>query len=228
MFEPTIIDHDEVITRLISARDRLNPRLVGDAFLASLTTRRLDLRSALGSYSVFRHMPVHRANSAVGACSVCGLFGSSGQSEDLNVLNFERFKWGGVRHDQPLYATLDLELLLKERPPHPTNEDIRLLKLILEALRDAPPSTTSAQVQRFLPKALKSNKPERDVLIALLGLAGVLAATARPGYSSQFVAPRDRALPERRFIDMAYPACWWRAEDGLDAREISTFFGHVL
>ncbi|HET9953129.1 MAG TPA: hypothetical protein VFQ61_01425, partial [Polyangiaceae bacterium] len=158
MFEPTIIDHDEVITRLISARDRLNPRLVGDAFLASLTTRRLDLRSALGSYSVFRHMPVHRANSAVGACSVCGLFGSSGQSEDLNVLNFERFKWGGVRHDQPLYATLDLELLLKERPPHPTNEDIRLLKLILEALRDAPPSTTSAQVQRFLPKALKSNK----------------------------------------------------------------------
>ena len=25
------------------------------------------------------------------------------------MLNFERFKWGGVRHSDPLYAALDLE-----------------------------------------------------------------------------------------------------------------------
>lgn len=36
----------------------------GEAFLASLSTRRLDLRSALGSWAVARYLPEHAFTSA--------------------------------------------------------------------------------------------------------------------------------------------------------------------
>ena len=31
---------------------------------------------------------------------------------DWNVLNFERLKWGGVRHGEPSYMAFDLLILL--------------------------------------------------------------------------------------------------------------------
>jgi hypothetical protein len=228
MFEPVSVDHDDLIGRIVDARDKLEPRSVADAFLASLTTRRLELRSVLSTYSIFRHIPAHRANFVGKACAVCGLYGPSDQAEDLNVLNFERFKWGGVRHDQPLYAALDLELFLKESPPFPTVDDAKLFRTIISALRAAPPSTTSAQVHRYLPKSLKSNKAERDVVVAALGFSGILATGARRSYRARFVSPIERELPDRRFVDMAYPACWWSAADGLDESALSEYSSHVL
>jgi len=51
MFEPIALDHDEEIQRALRARDAVTARQVGHAFLASLNSRRLDLRSALGSFA---------------------------------------------------------------------------------------------------------------------------------------------------------------------------------
>lgn len=228
MFDPVRVDHDDLISRLLKARDALSPRVVADAFLASLTTRQLELRAALATYSVFRHLPAHRANFVGKACSVCGLHESDEQTEDLNVLNFERLKWGGVRHDQPLFATFALERFLAEGAPRPTLEDTDLLRLVLETVRGVPSSTTSAQVQRFFPKSFRSNKAERDVVVAILGFTGILAVPTHPSYRLRFVTPQERSLPDRRFVDMGYPACWWSAVDGLDSKAASDYFGHVL
>jgi hypothetical protein len=52
----------------------LSPAEVGEAFLASLTSRRLDLRSALGSYAVARLLPEHSLTPVPydGSRAICG------------------------------------------------------------------------------------------------------------------------------------------------------------
>ena len=51
--------HHEVVDSVITARDALDEDEVTAAFLSSLTSRRLDLRSALGSFAVARHLKRH-------------------------------------------------------------------------------------------------------------------------------------------------------------------------
>ena len=50
MFDPLHLTHDEMVQRIIQVRSKLTPQHVGDAFLASLTTRHLEFRCALASY----------------------------------------------------------------------------------------------------------------------------------------------------------------------------------
>lgn len=224
MFEPFGASHNLTIDRLRHAVNRITAGEVGDAFLASLSSRRLDWRSALGSYAVFRHMPLHSAVGKV-ACDVCGLYLSSGL-EDLNVLNFERLKWGGVRHTYPVYAMLDLELFLAGPRPSPSNEDLALFASLLQAIDTVPSDMTSASLHKCFPKALKANKAERDVIISILGFVGALGTASHPGYAHKFVPSLERAIPDRRFVDMAYPACWWSGPDGLRREPLVEFFGH--
>jgi hypothetical protein len=228
MFDPIRVSHDVIVTRAIAAVRGVEREAVTDAFIVSLSSRRLDLRSGLGSFAVFQHFARHPASRDREPCSKCGVYSSKLQEEDLNVLNFERFKWGGVRHDHPLYASLDLELFRKLPRVAPTAADVAVLKGVLKAIEATPAKTSSAALQKYLAKAVKSSKAERDVLVGILGYCGILATAAHPGYISHFVPWSDRDLPARRFIDMAYPACWWRRADGINSNALAYWFGHVL
>ena len=146
----------------------------------------------------------------------------------LSELNFERFKWGGVRHDQPLYAALDLELFSSFGACQPTHDDVATLRQLLQVIQDVPGTTTAADLQKHLSPVLRSNKAERDISIGLLGLCGVMATREHPGHYPAFVAYSNRQLPARCFVDMAYPACWWRGDDGLNEQAIDFWFGHLL
>ncbi|CAN7449220.1 hypothetical protein [Rhizobacter sp. LjRoot28] len=227
MFEPLELDHAETLKQLSSLVERLNRRKVADAFLASLSSRRLDWRSALGSYAVFQHLPAHNAGTGEHRCQVCGFYLRE-RVQDLNVLNFERFKWGGVRHDQVAYAALDLGLFLEAAIPSPTVEDIRIFRTMVSAIDAAPSKATSGALHSYFGKVLKSNKAERDVVIAILGFCGILGTPAHPGFSDAFVPIDQRQLPDRHFVDMPYPACWWRAESGINQSKLAEYFGHVL
>jgi len=226
MFNPRVVHHDDVVAQVITSASRLSTRRVSDAFLSSLSTRRLDLRSALPTYAVFRHLTAHARTTELGACPVCGLYESD--SEDLSVLNFERFKWGGVRHDDVLYGALDLELFSREPAPSVTSQDVDILRELIKAIDSAPPGTTSASLQQLFAPVFKSNKAERDVVVATLGFCGILRVPGRASYRGSFVSWSERPLPDRRFVDMAYPACWWRAADGVDHDALMEYFGHVL
>ena len=70
MFDPVVINHDEIIRWATKARKQINLREVTQAFLASLSTRRLELRSALGSYAVARHLPAHSFTGS-DHCDIC-------------------------------------------------------------------------------------------------------------------------------------------------------------
>jgi hypothetical protein len=225
MFDPARVSHNLVLDRLRHAVNKLTPREAGKAFLASLSTRRLDWRSALGSYAVFRHVPLHAEIGKV-ACDICGLR-LKVESEDLSVLNFERLKWGGVRHTYPVYALLDLELFLAGPRPRPSEEDLALFEALVHAIDAAPSDTTSAELHKVFPKELKANKAERDVILNILGFVGALGTDSHPGFAERFVAMRERRLPDRRFVDMAYPACWWRRSDGVRRERLREFFGDL-
>ena len=99
---------------------------------------------------------------------------------------------------------------------------------LVAALANAPASVTSAKLHKHLPTSLKANKAERDMLVAILGLCGVLGTADHPGFFDQFVPVRQRSLPNRHFIDMDYPACWWTRSDGVNTNRLQELFGHVL
>lgn len=227
MFDPIRLDHADAVDRLSNATARLTRRIVADAFLASLSTRRLDWRSALGSYAVFQNLPSHTAERASRACAVCGS-NVEPVALDLNVLNFERLKWGGVRHCDVNYAMLDLGLFLDEPIAAPTAEDTRIFRDVLSSINDAPAKVSSASLHHEFAKCLKSNKAERDVIVAVLGYCGIIATPEHPGFSDNFIPPASRELPDRHFVDMPYPACWWRRETGLNLGKLEEYFGHVL
>jgi hypothetical protein len=95
--EPRSLDHDGWVHAARTAVRACTTAEVGEAFLASLTGRRLDLRSALGSYAAARFLPDHSITVPPNRhhCAVCGLHESTASDpEDLNVLNFERFQMG--------------------------------------------------------------------------------------------------------------------------------------
>ena len=52
MFDPINVSHNELIQDITELTNSLDLKEVSEQFIASLSTRRLDLRSALGSYIV--------------------------------------------------------------------------------------------------------------------------------------------------------------------------------
>jgi hypothetical protein len=125
-------------------------------------------------------------------CSLWSLFGWG--ELDLNILNFERFKWGGVQRDDIAYVAFDLRQFQRAPKLEPTEADIALGRDMIEALRTAPSRMTSAQAQDRI-AMLKSNKSERETLIDVLGVCSILETPDHHGYYSQFTPLSERVLP---------------------------------
>lgn len=223
MFDPLFVSHDELVERGSKISGSIAKSRVVDAFLASLSTRRLELRSALSSWAYLRHFPAH-SHTGAGMCDVCGAYDNPEEGRDLNVLNFERFKWGGVRHDHLLFAVFDLERFSEIEPLTPSPEVRHLFDQLITAIRSVPSDTTSGNLHKSIPKAIRANKSEREVLLDILGIAGVLQTESHHGYLNGFVRYVDRSLPPQRFVDRSYPFCWWRGADGVDSAALRELF----
>ena len=111
MFDPCFISHDELVKRARDVVKSTKREDVANAFVASLSTRRLDARAALGSWVYLKNLPRHSHSTRGHMCDVCGKYDQPETANDLNLLNFERFKWGGIRHDDVLYAAFNLSLI---------------------------------------------------------------------------------------------------------------------
>jgi hypothetical protein len=151
---------------------------------------------------------------------VCGLPQQSIQ--DQNIINFERFKWGGVRRDDIRYVAFDLEQF--QRAPRIPADDAAIAagRDLLTRLRELPEGA-SATVAAGQLRMVKGNVAEREVLMDILGVAGVLASTEHPGYLHRFVPFANRDLPARHFVDGSYPVCWWNGRDGVNQDAINAF-----
>lgn len=220
--------HDDWVRTARDAAGRLSGQEVADAFLASFASRRLDLRSALGSYAVARHLPEHPFTSLGDDydCGICGLPRDE-NSWSPNELNFERFKWGGVRRDSLEYVAFDLEQFAHAPRLQPTSADIEIGQQALQILRSLPPDTTAAKAGQHL-KVIPGNKDERNALLDILGVCGILETIEYPGYAENFILQKNRKWPDARYIFWHYPICWWRVSDGVNQTALKLFLPQLI
>jgi hypothetical protein len=225
MFEVKSYSHHDVLQWLNTSLNSVTLHDVSNAFLSSLSTRRLDLRSALGSFAVTLHFSHHLFNGD-NQCDICGVTGKS-HEVNLNVLSFERHKWGGVRHDMLEYIAFDLECFAKMDKVQPVEEDLNIMRQILELISQCESHLKPNDLEKKVGKILKSNREERKVLIEILAYCGILSIKNRNVFFEEFVNCVDRILPSVHKVDWAYPACWWSGVNGIDQDSLNYYFPQI-
>jgi len=236
MFDPLNISHDECVARIVALASEIPQSKLARAFLASLSTRRLELRSGIASWAVAQKFSAHtfspfeysviKGNTRY-ICGTCkelsnSVFGKEHyqvieneyvEDADLNVLNFERIKWGGVRHGQLLFTMFDLEQFQKEDVPEPNNDDITIFNDILSIIDSSDPNDHPGKLRERLSEVvgLKSSKYELSVLLEILACIGVLKPS---NYNRPYNARNDW-----KFVE------YWRGEDKYDKEVVENLFG---
>lgn len=239
MFDyPQAISHEEYLNKLNEMLLLINKEDVANAFLYSLSTRKLEYRSALGSYWYAISMPKHDfrgCDEKNSSCSICN-WSSWEDNPDLyaknkgyNIYNFERFKWGGIRFCSASYALFDLEQFIKLEKVKHSIEDEHILLEILKCVNELFPRNKAGALQKVISskKILKSNKQEINVILDILGICGILSSDAHPCYYDKFATLSDRNSPELT-NDYCYPLNWWRAIDGINYECYKRVFGKSL
>ncbi|MDG9670606.1 hypothetical protein ONV78_22905 [Hahella sp. CR1] len=226
MFDPVVISHDEIVKNAVKAIDSVNKELVIKAFISSLTSRRLDLRSALPSYASGIKLPQHTISADKdGHCLICSEYDSS-EPIDLNVLNFERVKFGGVRHLKPVYIWLDLQLFTNESIPEPTSKDIDLLKKLIDEISHLIEGNLSS-VEKSL-KLPRSNKDERRGLISTLGYCGILKVPGYPCFHEEYIESCNRDESRQIRSDWPFPTGLWKPKYGVNEKSVKFWFSDYL
>lgn len=223
MFDSVSLDHDELLARLQEQVQQITPREVGSAFIASLSTRRLDWRSVLGSYAFARHLAPHQFERWSTPCGVCGAY--SPDTIDLNALSYSLYKWGGGSHTRPGFAWFDLSQFIRHGATTPTAEDWDLWHDILGVIRALPEGRRASDLEKALGKTFSSNQNERRGLIEILAIAGVLERSEYPGYLEGFVRYDFSGHCQVRTSDWDYPACQWRSTGKVNEAAMSFWFG---
>lgn len=227
MFDPIQITHDQAVDWALRSRGLVSQQGIVKGFLASLRSRRLDLRSALGSFAVLRNFPLHRWRRTDGVehcCPVCGAFDGTADNQDLNVLNFERFKWGGVRHSDPLYAAFDLERFAGIDLPSPTDEDLAIFRRTIQTAACMPARAKLSDLVKALAPILPSNNPDRRTLIGIFGYCGILRDPVKSGYFEGFPRYSCRQHTPWHKDDWPYPVQWWNGSHGISVEAVADWF----
>lgn len=224
MYDPVCLTHNEAVARAVVAVSNAQRNKVIEAFLASLSSRRLELRSALGSFAVARHMLAHHKATTVirSDCPYCGAYDRT--EADFNVMNFERIKWGGVRHVKPEYIGFDLATFDLALDTMPREEDFEILRAILEVAGSMPTQARLNDLDKALGKVLPSNSAERRTLIGILGYAGILIDPNRPDFRQEFVPFEKREQTPWHKDDWPYPVQWWNGSHGVAQTAVEEWF----
>ena len=204
MFGLINLDLVQCFGELLALRERIPLEKAARGFLSSLSSRRLDWRSGLASLHEALEMEDDSFSFAPGHKFV-------EKNVDLDLLNFERIKWGGVRHGDLVYTWFDLQQLEKEKIPEPSPEDIAIFETILTTIATSAPNDTPETLEKRLTPVLKSSKDEREVLIEILACVGVLEA--------RLLRPGDL---EWRYVGS------WRGEDQYNGDVVKKLFGNWL
>ncbi|VWB67823.1 hypothetical protein BLA6993_03179 [Burkholderia lata] len=228
MFSPVTLTHDQSISAIKEILPKVAQDAVARAFLSSLSTRRLEWRSALASFVCAQRLsPPHEyapkvsghgyTNGVITHTSYrCGVCDGSREYEevDLNVLNFERIKWGGVRLGGRIYTLFDLQQFLREEISEPTRADIDILKSMLSVIAQSQPGDHPSALRDNLAPVIKSSKSERDVLMEILACVDILRPSScdRP----------SRGRHDWHFMEH------WRGEDKYNEAAVKQYFGKYL
>lgn len=232
MFDyPKRISHEQTLVQLDNILSKIKPQDVANAFLYSLSSRRLEYRSALGSYWYAVAIPKHSATNEE-YCEICEWHAWHTTPNEyemklgVNVFNFERHKWGGVRHTHLGYALFDLEQFLLLPQVAATESDIELLIKLLKCMEDLENHNKAGKYRDYLlkQKIIKSNKNEIGTLLNILGVCGVLSSDNYPCYDIRFTDITSRA-PVEHSNDFSFPLNRWQVKDGVNNERFQKVFG---
>ena len=225
MFEPLEGTHDEWISRARLTADCVMLEEVAAAFVASLGSRQLAARSALGSLASVWHVAPHAFKPWSGTCAQCGVYPLNRQ-QNLDVLNFERHKWGGVRHGDLIYAWFDLDVFARSEWAREEPRDSDVLNRLLDAAREIGPDARPADLERAIAAILPSSKDERRTLLGILAMCDILAAPDHPGLLARWVPYSERQPPPKPAKnDWLYPMFWWRGSFSVNESAARDVFG---
>ncbi len=226
-------EHAEVLAQIRLLTDILAPSDVARAFVASLGSRQLEYRSAIGSYAIGRVLPDHPLTPLDGTyatiCSICGWARMPDGEEDPGARHYAgwRRESGGLSHEDPGNIVFDLQQFQTLPAAEPTAEDWHRLDLVLRTPMLLAPTSKAGDLVRAIKTVVPSNKSEREVLLRILAYASILEAPEHPGYLDSYVLPEQRELPRQRFADLGYPIMWWRAKDGVRADAVAFWFPEI-
>jgi len=201
MFDyPKAMTHKETLAKAKKIIQKIELKDVVNAFLYSLSTRKLEYRSALATYYYILSIPNHESTDN-NNCYICNWYSFKQNPNEyelkkgLNVFNFERYKWGGVRHDYLDYAVFDLENFNTLPKVTPSDEDIKILKRLLKTAEELEPNDKAGALLKAIQKhkIVSSNKSELQILLGILGMCDVLSSKEHPGYISGFRNVYERA-----------------------------------
>lgn len=222
----TRMTHDEALSWALEIGSKVSRMSVANAFLYSLSSRKLEYRSPLGSFSHLQHLEKHEfqttGNFKSHNCKTCGLVNESKDPINFSVLSFEKYKWGGVRHSNLIYMAYDLEQFLAIGTVVPKEEDYKILASILKTAKE---SKNFTALKKNISKLIKSNDSEREALCEILAYAGILQPHDYPSYIHSFVEWHIREDEHPR-SDMDYPLSCWQGNDYVDAA-VSYWFPEI-
>lgn len=224
---PDPISHDDTLSQLRKLVNEIDSQDVSNAFLYSLSARKLEYRSALGSYWYATAIPEH-THPENSYCYLCGWspLDLCTYWNPYNSFNHSRYAFGGGTHTHVDYALFDLQQFRKLPKVTPSDEDWRVLYALLDTISELEPKKKAGALRQLLTKKrpLKSNQYELSTLLDILGICGVLASPEAPCYCDCFVDEYCRS-PVEHTNDIAYPLNRWHAADGIDENWFFRVFG---
>ena len=207
MFDPISIDKKTLLVRLTELVNKISREDIANAFLCSLTTKQFEIRSAIGSYAnALRIINGEKIES--------WNFPKEYDNEDLNVLNFERIKFGGVRHSQALYNYFDLNLFSQLDIGKPKQDDFDIFSQILKTIEDSSPDDYPSKLRDRLKDVYKSSKNERSNLLEILACCKILN-------------PKSYDRPTTGRNDWQFVE-YWRGEDKYDSKAVYYYFQRLF
>ena len=215
IFDKETFTHDSAIDRIVAARSVVDVRSAATAFVASLTSRKVYLRPALGSYFAIENVAPHRfvANPDNPLCTTCRQFKQ--WDDDFSSINFARLKWGLLPRF-PVNLAFVLERFAAEPAPVPNGDDWAVLGRLLKIAAGLGDDARARNLERFWKPVIRSSRAERDSLIEILVAAGVLVP-------SRTTATDVGRIPIRS--NWSDGAALWRGDDGVNIARSSQLFG---
>ncbi len=216
--------HDDVLRDVRALAKKLDAEAIAGAFVASLGVKPGFWRAPLIALAAARAVPKHKLEQTTsdGNCKECGLHA------DVEV---EEMHEGGQLLPGDLADALGaLQRAKTDRAvPRPSRDDVRRFTELLALVKDLPSTAREAQLEKAIgsAKLVVGNRYDRRHVLETLAACGILETPDHPGFTtrwSSFAARQERPSIN---IECDPPLAFWLAAHGVNAANVSTWFGSL-
>ena len=214
-------EHDGLVQAVREAGQATNIQAIANSFVWELSHKKFKAWSALVNFAVAASLPDHHFLQKSGygrRCGVCGAY------RDLNTFRQESFDIqrtnGHVNTYNLCFTYYDLLCFNNESFELPSDNDKfffdELIKLIVHLPVTATTKIADASLKKLVPDA-----GDREILLGVFGICGIMATKKRPGFWPSFVNYIEYSdLDPGKY---PYPVAYWTRENGVSLPALEHF-----